>query len=101
MTSTEGADAATGAIVRRTIVIENERGLHARAAAKFVQVAGRFEADVTVHKDGTVVSGRSIMGLMMLAAGLGCEIELAASGGDAEEALAALAGLVAAKFEET
>ncbi len=101
MTSPEGADAATGAIVRRTIVIENERGLHARAAAKFVQVAGGFEADVTVHKDGTAVSGRSIMGLMMLAAGPGCEIELTASGRDAGEAIESLARLVAAKFEES
>ncbi len=59
MTSPEGADAATGAIVRRTVVIENERGLHARAAAKFVQVTGGFDADVTVHKGGAAVSGRS------------------------------------------
>ncbi len=59
MTSSQGASAAAGAIVRRTIVIENERGLHARTAAKFVQVAGHFEADVTVHKDGAAVSGRS------------------------------------------
>ncbi|MFQ5957935.1 MAG: HPr family phosphocarrier protein [Alphaproteobacteria bacterium] len=101
MTWPSGADAAAGAVVRRTVVIENERGLHARAAAKFVQVAGSFDADITVQKDGTVVSGRSIMGLMMLAAGPGCEIELAASGREAEEAIESLARLVAAKFEET
>ncbi len=87
--------------VRRTVLIENERGLHARAAASFVKVAGAFEADVSVRKDGMVVSGRSIMGLMMLAAGLGCEIELIASGRQAEEAVGALVRLVARKFEGT
>ena len=87
--------------VRRTVLIENERGLHARAAAIFVKVAGTFEADISVRKDGTVVSGRSIMGLMMLAAGLGCEIELIASGRQAEEAVGALVRLIARKFEGT
>ena len=87
--------------VRRTVLIENERGLHARAAASFVKVAGAFEADISVRKDGTLVSGRSIMGLMMLAAGLGCEIELIASGRQAEEAVGALVRLVARKFVAT
>lgn len=84
----------------RRVTILNKRGLHARAAAKFVKLAGQFQADVTVVKDGTAVSGRSIMGLMMLAASPGTELQLKASGADAEAALAALAALVGAKFDE-
>lgn len=97
----EGADETLGgAPHRRRVTITNQRGLHARAAAKFVTVAGGFEADVTVRKDGTAVSGQSIMGLMMLAAGPGCEIEIETQGAQAAEALDALVRLVAAKFEE-
>ncbi len=92
---------AAGASARRTVTILNQRGLHARAAAKFVKLAGRFDADVLVRKDGTEVSGLSIMGLMMLAAGPGCEIELSASGAQAGPAVEALAALVADKFEES
>lgn len=88
------------AAVSRRVTILNKRGLHARAAAKFVKLAAQFQAEVTVTKDGTAVSGRSIMGLMMLAASPGTELQLAASGADAEAALAALAALVAAKFDE-
>lgn len=91
----------TGATVAaRRVTILNKRGLHARAAAKFVKLAAQFQAEVTVVKDGTAVSGRSIMGLMMLAASPGTDLELTASGADAEAALAALAALVAAKFDE-
>ncbi len=97
MTAGSGGD---GGAVRRTVVIENARGLHARAAANFVKVAGTFDAEISVQKDGTVVSGISIMGLMMLAAGPGCEIELIARGRQAAEAVEALAGLVAGRFEE-
>ncbi len=97
MTAGSGGD---GGAVRRTAVIENARGLHARAAANFVKVAGAFDAEISVQKDGTVVSGISIMGLMMLAAGPGCEIELIARGRQAAEAVEALAGLVAGRFEE-
>ena len=86
-------------VVRRKVVIENPRGLHARAAATFVKVAGGFDAEISVCKDGNVVSGSSIMGLMMLAAGLGCEIELIASGRQARQAVDALARLVASNFE--
>ncbi len=86
-------------VVRRNVVIESPRGLHARAAATFVKVAGGFEAEISVRKDGSVVSGSSIMGLMMLAAGPGCEIELIASGREAREAVDALARLVASNFE--
>ncbi len=83
-----------------TLPILNERGLHARAAAKFVQTAGTFSAEISVTKDGQTVSGNSIMGLMMLAAGIGTEIAVAAVGPDAEAALAALAALVDDKFGE-
>ena len=82
------------------LTIRNERGLHARAAAKFVKLAAKFNADVKVSKDGTQVSGSSIMGLMMLAAGLGQEIDVSAEGPEAMAALAALSALVEDKFEE-
>ena len=83
-----------------TATISNMRGLHARAAAKFVKTAGRFKAEVVVRHRGMEVSGRSIMGLMMLAASPGTVIDIAATGEDAEEALGALLALVAGKFEE-
>ena len=79
----------------------DQRGLHARAAAKFVKLVGQFAAEVTVVKGDVSVSGSSIMGLMMLAAGPGTEIEVRASGRDAAAVLAALAELVARKFDET
>lgn len=82
------------------VTICNTRGLHARAAAKFVTVAGTFDAEITVHRKGTTVSGRSIMGLMMLAAGIGSEIEVSAEGAEASEAISSLVSLVEAKFEE-
>ena len=86
--------------VRRTIPIINRRGLHARAAAKFVNCAERFEADIFVTRQGVEVPGRSIMGLMMLAAAPGTEIEIRAVGVDAAEAVAALEALTAGKFDE-
>jgi phosphocarrier protein HPr len=86
--------------VEQDVTILNKRGLHARAAARFVKLAGQFDANITVtHKD-TSVSGRSIMGLMMLAASPGSQIRLSAYGPQAEAAVAAIAGLIAAKFEE-
>lgn len=85
---------------RRILLITNKRGLHARAAAKFVQCAGSFEAEVTVKKDGQSVSGRSIMGLMMLAAAPGSTIEVAADGREAVAAVEAIALLVDGKFDE-
>ena len=84
----------------RTVEIVNERGLHARASAKFVKMAGGFDAEVTVSRDGHTVDARSIMGLMMLAAGPGCCIEIAAEGAEARLAVDALAELVAARFDE-
>jgi phosphocarrier protein len=86
--------------VVREVRIVNQRGLHARASAKFVQVAGGFDATVHVEKDGVSVGGTSIMGLMMLAASPGCSIRVVASGPQAEEAVAALADLVADRFGE-
>lgn len=89
-----------GVTVRRRLTICNQKGLHARAAAKFVKLAGTFDAQITVVKSDTRVSGCSIMGLMMLAAGPGCEIDVEATGGSAEAAVDALARLVAGKFDE-
>ena len=88
------------AVVTRTVTIANRRGLHARAAAKLVTTAERFSANVDVLRDGQVVSARSIMGLMMLGAGMGSTIELRAEGWDAHEALQALADLIEAGFNE-
>lgn len=83
------------------VTIVNRRGLHARAAAKFVKLAGSYDAQVQVAKNGTEVSGSSIMGLMMLAASPGTTLRLSAKGPAAAEALSALAALVAAGFDET
>jgi phosphocarrier protein len=82
------------------VTIVNQRGLHARAAAKFVKLAGTFDARVRVARNGTEVGGESIMGLMMLAAGPGVAIRLTATGPDAAAALDALARLVADGFDE-
>lgn len=87
-------------VLTRLVRITNKRGLHARAAARFVTMAERFGASVDVARDGQVVSARSIMGLMMLGAGPGAEIELRAEGWDAKEALDALAELVESGFNE-
>ena len=84
----------------RTVEIVNKRGLHARASAKFVKTASGYDAEVRVSKDGQTVDARSIMGLMMLAAGPGSSIEIEAEGPQAEAAVAALEALVSAKFDE-
>lgn len=86
--------------VSRVVEIVNERGLHARASAKFVKTAAAFDAEVHVSRDGQTVDARSIMGLMMLAAGIGSTIEISAEGPEAEAALEALCALVAARFDE-
>ena len=98
MTPPAGDEA--GSTLSRIVTIPNRRGLHARAAAKFVTMAERFGASVDVIRDGQDVSARSIMGLMMLGAGQGSQIEIRAEGWDAKEALDALAGLVEAGFDE-
>ena len=82
------------------VEIVNERGLNARASAKFVKLAGAFDAEVTVSKEGATVDARSIMGLMMLAAGPGCSISIHAEGAQAQAAVDALVKLVANRFEE-
>ena len=86
--------------LKRTLAIANKRGLHARAAAKFVRTAGQYDAAVRVAFKGQEVSGLSIMGLMMLAAGVGSTIELSCSGRQAMEAMVALSALVEGKFGE-
>ncbi len=86
--------------LRCCATIVNERGLHARAAAKFVKLADSFDATVTVERNGTTVDGRSIMGLMMLAAGPGSELQLCATGAQAAAAIAALSDLIGRGFDE-
>lgn len=86
--------------VARRLEIKNRLGLHARAAALIVQAVAPFDAQVAVTKDGQTVSGKSILGLMMLAAGQGSWIEVEAEGGEAAAAVQALAALVEAKFME-
>ena len=84
----------------REMAIVNQRGLHARASAKFVKCAEGFDADITVSRDGQSVPGTSIMGLMMLAAAMGTSIMVEASGPQAEQAIIALDALVASRFDE-
>ena len=84
----------------RLLPIINEKGLHARASAKFVETVERFDAEARVTRDGMTVSGDSIMGLLMLAAGRGCEIALQTSGPQAAELADALTELVAQRFGE-
>jgi len=97
---TDPQPTAGGPVLTRQVTITNKRGLHARAAARFVTMAERFGASVDVLRDGQSVPARSIMGLMMLGAGLGATLELRAEGWDAKEALDALAALVEAGFDE-
>ena len=84
----------------RSANICNKRGLHARASAKFVKLAETFNAEITVSKGGETVGGTSIMGLMMLAASKGCDVEISATGPQADEALDSLQALIADKFGE-
>ena len=87
-------------MTEREVEIVNRLGLHARAAAKLVHLAGRFRSDVKLLKDGEVVDGKSILGLLMLAAGQGERVRLRCNGPDEEEAIAAVADLIARRFEE-
>ncbi|MDB5976365.1 MAG: HPr family phosphocarrier protein [Nevskia sp.] len=86
--------------IEKTVTIVNRLGLHARAAAKLVTLAAKHQSDVVVRKDGREVSGKSIMGVMMLAAAQGSHITLVAQGPDAAETLEALAALIANRFDE-
>ena len=83
------------------VKITNKLGLHARASAKIVEASSRFQSSISVGKDGQSVDGRSIMGLMMLAASCGSTVEISADGPDAAQALKALVALAEAKFGET
>ena len=87
-------------VLHASATIRNKRGLHARASAKIVEAAARFQSEIHIIKDGNAVNGRSIMGLMMLAASIGSEIEITTEGPDAQEALTAMLALVDAKFGE-
>ncbi len=101
MTPDEGAESVGNDRVHTCqLTISNNKGLHARAAAQFVKLASEFDAKITVIRDGMSVDGRSIMGLLMLAAGKGTHLEICAEGNDSEQAIAALTALVEAKFHE-
>ncbi len=86
--------------MEKTVVIVNKLGLHARAAAKLVTLASKYKSDIKLRKDGREVSGKSIMGVMMLAAARESRITLLAEGADAAQAIDALAALVARRFDE-
>src|SRR5262249_60992478 len=98
--ASSGAAPPSSGIARRVVTICNQRGLHARAAARFVKTAAQFDAEVTVRKNGTMVSGRSIMGLMMLAAAPGTVIELVGTGRQAEAAAAPIPPLIRCRIAE-
>ena len=87
-------------MAQKDFTILNKLGIHARPAAQFVKMANRFQSDIMVEKDGEEVDGKSIMGLMMLAAGHGSVIKVSAEGSDQAEALEAIGDLIARKFEE-
>lgn len=86
--------------IRRTLTIVNDRGLHARASAKFVECVESHDATATVSRDGQTVGGDSIMGLLMLAAAKGCEIDVACDGPEAEGLMNCLSTMVGTKFGE-
>jgi phosphocarrier protein HPr len=86
--------------VSRELVVSNKLGVHARPAAMFVKVANRFESEIFVEKDGETVNGKSIMGLMMLAAGPGSRLQVRASGPDAAQAVGEIEALLKRKFDE-
>ena len=87
-------------ISSQLFTIINDKGLHARASARFVEVVERFKSEVTVEKDGLEASGSSIMGLLMLAASKGTTIKVTSSGKDTEELISALGALIKSKFGE-
>lgn len=99
MSLSDNSPAAEVTIIRE-LIVANKVGIHARPAAMFVKVASRFEADVFLEKDGERINGKSIMGLLMLAAGPGCKLRLEVCGGDAEQAVQELEDLFHSKFGE-
>lgn len=88
-------------MAERSVQIVNKHGLHARPAAELVKTASRFPCDITISRDDLEVNGKSIMGVMMLAAEFGASIQIKASGADAEAAVDAIAALVASRFGES
>jgi phosphocarrier protein len=86
--------------ITRELQILNKAGIHARPAAMFVKLASRFKSDIFVEKDGEKVNGKSIMGLLMLAAGPGSRLMVEANGGDADQAVKEIEALIQAKFGE-
>jgi phosphocarrier protein HPr len=100
MTQNISQAAPAGEAISRELLIVNRKGLHARATAKFVQCCEKFDAAITVSRDGETVNGSSIMGILTLGAGQGTKIVVSASGPDAKAALNALAELVASRFGE-
>ncbi|ALP51713.1 phosphocarrier protein HPr [Candidatus Tenderia electrophaga] len=87
-------------MIQKSVTIVNKLGLHARAASKFVKLAGRFESNILLRKGDRESNGKSIMGVMMLAASQGSELELVVEGGDEEQAMQALEALIADRFGE-
>jgi len=87
-------------VIERELAILNRLGLHARAAAKFVQTASRFKSEVKIRKNGEEVDGKSILGLLLLAASQGTQITVAVSGEDEDAAFAAVEGLIIRSFDE-
>ena len=87
-------------MIKTRILISNKLGLHARASAKLTKMAGGFQSEVHLSRNGRRVNAKSIMGVMMLAAGLGSEIEIETDGADEAQAMSALRGLIDAKFGE-
>ncbi len=87
-------------MIKKSIKINNKFGLHARPAALFVKTASKFKSNIEIHKDGMTANGKSIMGLMTLAAEPGSEIEIAIDGEDAEEAMTAIEDLISNNFYE-
>jgi phosphocarrier protein HPr len=87
-------------VLHASATILNKRGLHARASAKIVEASARFKSEIHIIKDGSAVNGRSIMGLMMLAASIGSTVMVTTEGPDAQEALTAILALIEAKFGE-
>ena len=91
---------SSGASVSREFVVKNKLGIHARPAAMFVKTANRFRADILVEKDGQEINGKSIMGLMMLAAGQGSVLKVTADGEDSTKAIKEIELLIDRKFDE-
>lgn len=94
------AGGSSARLLKQEVTVINKQGIHARPAALFVKTAGKFSCEIGVEKDGEVVNGKSIIGLLMLAAGQGTRLTLTAEGLDAEKALAELAKLFDDKFNE-